>query len=73
LHCDSGGDCQAGSTPTEHRCVLDVVNRLALCGGVPDGTTQIQLCEPGEVCVVGTCQETTLDGKLPPDYWACLL
>jgi hypothetical protein len=73
LHCDSDGDCTAGSSPAERLCVLDVTNRLAICGGAaPDGVTQIELCEPGQTCVVGTCQATTLNGKLPPDYWACL-
>ena len=72
LHCDSGGDCAHEPIAANRRCVLDLGNRLALCGGVPDGTTQIQLCEPSEACTVGSCRQTTLSGKLPPNYWACL-
>ncbi|HEY5955341.1 MAG TPA: hypothetical protein VIV60_02260 [Polyangiaceae bacterium] len=73
LHCDSGGDCSAGTSTLDRLCVFEVGGRRAFCGGaVPNGTTQIQLCQPGEACTVGSCQATTLEGRLPPQYWACL-
>lgn len=66
LHCDSSADC-------DQVCTFHQLNRLAFCDIDPDGVEYVQLCDPKtDTCKVGSCQATTLGGKLPPGLHACL-